>query len=105
MVAHGQRRSSHTETKRLFADPVMQDYQTAVFTRARQGAERYATESTREPRERGEHDLAESVAAYQAALPHERREEIEDGLHSEDIRGVWSTNALEVGVRVLAGHV
>ena len=100
MTAHGQRRSSHTETKRLFADLVMQGYQTAVFTRARQTAERYATESTRELRERGEHDLAGRVAAYQAALPRERREEIEAGLHSGEIRGVWSTNALELGVDI-----
>jgi DEAD/DEAH box helicase domain-containing protein len=99
-VAHGERRSSHTESKRLFADLVTRGYQTVVFTRARQAAERYATESARELRERGEDDIADSVAAYQAALPRHRREEIEEGLHSGEIRGVWSTNALELGVDI-----
>ena len=99
-TAHGQRRSSHTESKRLFADLVTRGYQTAVFTRARQAAERYATESERELRERGEYDLADSIAAYQAALPQDRREDIEDGLHSGEIRGVWTTNALELGVDI-----
>jgi DEAD/DEAH box helicase domain-containing protein len=97
---HGQRRSSHTECKRLFVDLVMRGYQTAVFTRARQAAERYATESATTLRERGEHELADQVAAYQAALPRQRREEIEEGLHSGDLRGVWSTNALELGVDI-----
>ena len=96
----GRRRSSHTETKQLFVDLVMRGYQTAVFTRARQAAERYATESARELRERGEQDLAENIAAYQAALRRERREEIEAGLHSGALRGVWSTNALELGVAI-----
>jgi DEAD/DEAH box helicase domain-containing protein len=97
---HGERRSSHTECKRLFTDLVSRGYQTAVFTRARQAAERYATESATELRERGDHGLADSVAAYQAALPRERREDIEEGLHSGDIRGVWTTNALELGVDI-----
>ena len=99
-TGHGQRRSNHTESRRLFVDLVSKGYQTAVFTRARQAAERYATDSARDLRERGEHDLAASVAAYQAALPRDRREELEDGLHSGTIRGVWSTNALELGVDI-----
>ncbi|WP_336025612.1 DEAD/DEAH box helicase [Halobellus salinisoli] len=96
----GRRRSSHVETKRLFVDLVSRGLQTLAFTRARQTAERYATESAAELRERGEHDAAASVTAYQAALKHERRREIEAGLHDGSIRGVWSTNALELGVDV-----
>ncbi|WP_049987811.1 DEAD/DEAH box helicase [Halobellus rufus] len=96
----GRRRSSHVETKRLFVDLVSRGLQTLAFTRARQTAERYATESAADLRERGEHDAAASVAAYQGALKHERRREIEDGLHDGSIRGVWSTNALELGVDV-----
>ncbi|QLG62463.1 DEAD/DEAH box helicase [Halorarum salinum] len=96
----GRRRSSHTEAKRLFCDLVSRGHQTLVFTRARQTAERYATDSAEELRNRGRDDLAGDVEAYQAALTHERRREIEDGLHSGDVRGVWSTNALELGVDV-----
>ncbi len=96
----GRRRSSHTETKRLFTDLVARDYQTLAFTRARQTAERYATESADELTQRGEHALANKIEAYQAALTNDRRREIESGLHAGDVRGVWSTNALELGVDV-----
>ncbi|MFB6142352.1 MAG: DEAD/DEAH box helicase [Halorientalis sp.] len=99
-TAHGRRRSSHTETRRLFVDLLSRGLQTLVFTSARQTAERYAADSADELRRRGEHDLAEGVTAYQAALPTERREAIEAGLDSGDVRGVWSTNALELGVDI-----
>jgi DEAD/DEAH box helicase domain-containing protein len=98
--ASGRRRSSHVETKRLFVDLVGRGVQTLAFTRARQTAERYATESAQALRERGQHSLASSVAAYQASLRDDRRRELEAGLHDGDLRGVWSTNALELGVDV-----
>ncbi|WP_266076915.1 DEAD/DEAH box helicase [Haladaptatus caseinilyticus] len=96
----GRRKSSHGETKRLFTDLVTQDYQTLVFTRARQAAERYAMESADELRRRGEQDAASEISAYQAALRNDRRQELESGLHSGDVRGAWSTNALELGVDI-----
>jgi DEAD/DEAH box helicase domain-containing protein len=96
----GRRRSSHTETKRLFADLVSRGFQTVAFTSARQAAERYASESADALRDRSHNDLASSVTAYQAALPQSRRNTIEDGLHDGSIRGVWSTNALELGVDI-----
>jgi DEAD/DEAH box helicase domain-containing protein len=97
----GSRRTSpHVEAKRLFCDLVGRGYQTLVFTSSRQTAERYATESSRALRERGEASLAADVEAYQAALTDDRRREIEAGLKSGDVRGVWSTNALELGVDV-----
>ncbi len=96
----GRRRSSHTEAKQLFCDLLTAGYQTLTFTRARQAAERYATESAKELRDRGQHDLAGQIRAYQAALGHDTRREIEAGLHSGTLRGVWSTNALELGVDV-----
>jgi DEAD/DEAH box helicase domain-containing protein len=96
----GRRRSSHVETKNLFVDLLARGHQTLAFTRARQAAERYAAESADALRERGESDLAGRVAAYQASLRDERRRELETGLHAGDVRGVWSTNALELGVDV-----
>ncbi len=96
----GRRRSNHAESMRLFADLLQRGHQTLTFTRARQTAERYATESADLLRERGDADLADRVAAYQAALRDERRRELEAGLHDGDVRGVWSTNALELGVDV-----
>jgi len=96
----GRRKSSHTESKRLFCDLVTAGAQTLAFTRARQTAEQYATDSASDLRERGERDLAAKVGAYQAALTNERRREIETDLHAGDLRGVWSTSALELGVDV-----
>jgi DEAD/DEAH box helicase domain-containing protein len=96
----GRRRSAHVETKRLFVDLISRGFQTVAFTRSRQTAERYADDSAGDLRDRGHHDAADSVTAYQAALTHDRRADIEDGLHSGDVRGVWSTNALELGVDV-----
>ncbi|RBI64505.1 ATP-dependent helicase [halophilic archaeon] len=94
------RRSNHTETRRLFVDLVARDHQTLAFTRARQAAEQYAMQSEEDLRERGRSDLADSIAAYQAALRNDRRRELETGLHSGAIRGAWSTNALELGVDI-----
>ncbi|PSP79746.1 ATP-dependent helicase [Halobacteriales archaeon QS_1_68_20] len=96
----GRRRSHHVETMRLLADLVTRGHQTVAFTRARQTAERYANETADLLRERGRSDLADSVAAYQAALQDGRRRNLETGLHDGDLRGVWSTNALELGVDV-----
>ncbi|MFC7236395.1 DEAD/DEAH box helicase [Halosegnis marinus] len=96
----GRRRSSHVEAKRLFCDLVARGHQTVVFTASRQTAERYATDSASALRERGDHDLASGVAAYQAALRDETRADIEAGLKSGEVRGVWSTNALELGVDI-----
>ncbi len=96
----GRRRSNHVESKRLFTDLVARGYQTVVFTAARQAAERYATESADALRERGETELAAQVTAYQAALGRDRRSAIESGLQDGSIRGVWSTNALELGVDI-----
>ncbi|GAB3327089.1 DEAD/DEAH box helicase [Haloplanus salinarum] len=96
----GRRRSSHVETKRLFADLVAAGHQTLAFTRARQTAERYATESADALHDRGEHGLAGRIEAYQASLRDERRREVEDGLHDGRVAGVWSTSALELGVDV-----
>ncbi|MFC6753275.1 DEAD/DEAH box helicase [Halorubrum tibetense] len=96
----GRRRSSHTESKRLFVDLVESGRQTLTFTRARQTAEQYATDSASELRSRGQHDLAGRVGAYQAALKDETRREIESDLHDGSLQGVWSTNALELGVDV-----
>ncbi|WP_226010728.1 DEAD/DEAH box helicase [Halomicrobium salinisoli] len=96
----GRRRSPHVESKQLFVDLVQRGLQTVVFAGSRQVAERYASECADELQDRGEHELSRSVGAYQAALTDERRRDLEDRLKSGDLRGVWSTNALELGVDV-----
>jgi len=96
----GRRRSSHVETRYLMADFVSEGYQTLAFTRSRQGAERNATATSDDLRERGAHDVADDIAAYQGSLTDDRRRSLEAGLHDGSLRGVWSTNALELGVDV-----
>ncbi len=100
MPAGGNRRSPHPETARLLADLVQRGYQTLVFTNARQTAERYADRTATLLGRRGEHDLAGVIGAYQAALGQDRREELEGRLKNGSLRGVWSTNALELGIDV-----
>ncbi|MFB6132968.1 MAG: DEAD/DEAH box helicase [Halanaeroarchaeum sp.] len=96
----GRRRSNHTDARHVFADLVQRGHQTLVFTRARQGAERYAKESASTLRERGESALANRIAAYQAALKPDRRRDLESDIDAGEIRGIWSTNALELGVDI-----
>ena len=96
----GRRKSSHGETKRLFVDLLQRGFQTVAFAPSRQGVERSASESAELLRDRGEGELATRVGAYQAALTDDRREELEAGLQSGDLRGVWSTSALELGVDI-----
>jgi DEAD/DEAH box helicase domain-containing protein len=96
----GRRRSNHVEAKNLFVDLVGRGTQPLVFTRARQTAERYASDAADALRERGEADLGNRVHAYQAALTDDRRRELEAGLQSGAVRGVWSTSALELGVDI-----
>jgi len=96
----GRRRSRAGETRRLFVDLVARGHQTLAFSPSRQGVERQAGESADALRERGRGDLATAVTAYQAALPDDRRETVEAGLESGEVRGVWSTSALELGVDV-----
>jgi DEAD/DEAH box helicase domain-containing protein len=96
----GRRRSSHVEAMDLFVDLVSAGHQTLAFTRARQTAERYATESADTLRDRDERALAGQIDAYQAALRDDRRRDIEVGLRDGSVAGVWSTSALELGVDV-----
>lgn len=92
--------SPQSESMRVFTDLVRQGLQTVVFTRSRQTTERYAKRSAQRLRRKGEPDLADRVAAYQAALPSERRRDLEAELQNGTVRGVWSTNALELGIDI-----
>ena len=94
------RKSNHTESIQLFSDLVSEDYQTITFTRTRQGAEEYAMRSERELRGREEYEKANRVEAYEGALTKHRRDEIERGLRTDEIKGVWSTSALELGINI-----
>ncbi|HEC86665.1 MAG TPA: DEAD/DEAH box helicase, partial [Thermoplasmatales archaeon] len=91
--------STHQETKNLFLLFIKNDLQTLCFTVSRRMAELIALWSKDELRDLKPH-LAERIAAYRAGyLPQERRE-IENKLKKGYLRGVTSTNALELGVDI-----
>jgi DEAD/DEAH box helicase domain-containing protein len=98
-AASWERRSSHDEAKELLVALMERGVQTIAFTKTRVAAEllfRYAHEALR----RTAPELADTLSPYRAGyLPAERRE-IERRLFSGELRGVTSTNALELGIDV-----
>lgn len=99
-VGGGERRSNHTACVRLLADLVEEGYQTLVFTDSRQGAEQNAERTDTMLRKRGQHEVAEEVFAYHAALDDTRRRDLESQLRAGEARGVWCTDALELGIDI-----
>jgi DEAD/DEAH box helicase domain-containing protein len=97
----GIRRSTHQETKDLFALSLSQDLQTLCFTVSRQMAEllvRWTREDLK--RKRALPLAAEAVTAYRAGYLPEERREIENKLRTKKLVGVASTNALELGIDI-----
>ncbi len=91
------RRSTFGESLSLFNRFVQYGLQTIAFTRARQAAERMYVAARSGLREKG---LAEKISPYRAGYFGKEREEIEKKLSDGSIRGVISTNALELGIDI-----
>jgi len=92
-------RSAHQETKDLLLSCVKGDLQTLCFTGSRKMAE-LVTIWTREDARRTSARLAQGISAYRAGYLPEERRTIERQLKSGEIRGVVSTNALELGIDI-----
>ena len=94
----GIRKSYINETRRLAEKFLSNDVQTIVFARSRLRVEillTYLTEAMRKIKKR-----SDSIRGYRGGyLPLQRRE-IERGLREGTIRGVVSTNALELGIDI-----
>jgi len=91
------RKSSFSETSNLFTRSVLAGLQTLAFTRSRQGVERmYKTcrELLRDP------GLSSAICSYRSGYFDREREEIETKMNSGELRGVISTNALELGIDI-----
>ncbi len=94
----GLRRSSLLEARKVAAELIGNDIQTIVFTRSRLGVEVLLTYLRQAFRERPDRDSG--IRGYRGGyLPRERRA-IEEGLRSGTIKGVVSTNALELGIDI-----
>jgi DEAD/DEAH box helicase domain-containing protein len=94
-----ERRSSNTEGAALFTEAIAWGAQALTFTKSRVAAElvyRYA----RERLERLEPGLEDRLKPYRGGYLPEERRKIERALFSGELRGVVSTNALELGVDI-----
>ncbi|MBI2300310.1 MAG: DEAD/DEAH box helicase, partial [Armatimonadetes bacterium] len=95
----GRRSSPNVEAQALFCELVRNDVQTICFARARVVAEllyRYSKDALG----RISPKLAGAIRAYRGGYLAEERREIEQQLFSGELRGVFSTNALELGIDV-----
>ncbi len=95
----GLRRSATLEARRLMTELLKRDLQTIAFTRSRSNVEVLLTYLQRlhpAPRQGGPFPVRGYRGGY---LPLERRA-IEAGLRDGSVRGVVSTNALELGIDI-----
>jgi len=92
-------RSLHQETKDLLVSCVKEDLQTLCFTGSRKMAE-LVTVWARDDARRISERLAESISVYRAGFLPEERRAIERQLKGGTMKGVVSTNALELGINV-----
>lgn len=91
------RKGSFPEASDLFTRFVQKGLQTLVFTRSRQGVERMYRSCRERLRARG---LPASICSYRSGYFDREREEIETQMASGTLRGVISTNALELGIDI-----
>jgi DEAD/DEAH box helicase domain-containing protein len=92
-------RSTHQETKDLLVSCVKNDLQTLCFTGSRKMAE-LVTLWAREDARRSSVQLADAICAYRAGYLPEDRRAIETHLKDGTMKGVVSTNALELGIDI-----
>src|SRR4029079_16997049 len=93
------RRSAGAEAARVMADLIAEGARTLTFVRSRRGAELTAL-AARARLEDVAPDLAGRLASYRAGYLAEDRRELERALAEGDLRGLASTNALELGVDI-----
>ena len=93
------RRSAGTEAARVMADLMTQGARTLTFVRSRRGAELTAL-GARARLEDIAPELVDLVASYRAGYLAEDRRELESALSDGRLRGVATTNALELGVDI-----
>jgi DEAD/DEAH box helicase domain-containing protein len=92
-------RSAHQETKDLLLSSVKENLQTLCFTGSRKMAE-LVTLWARDDARHTSSRLAESISAYRAGYLPEERRAIEYQLKNGLMKGIVSTNALELGIDI-----
>lgn len=91
------RRSSFAEASSLFTKSVQTGLQTLAFTRSRQGVERMYKSCRELLKDR---NLSPAICSYRSGYFDREREDIERKMNSGELRGVISTNALELGIDI-----
>jgi len=92
-------RSAHQETKDLLLSCVKENLQTLCFTGSRKMAE-LVTLWAREDARHDSYRLADAISAYRAGYLPEERRKLEHQLKNGEMKGVVSTNALELGIDI-----
>ncbi|MDD1693822.1 MAG: DUF1998 domain-containing protein, partial [Methanoregula sp.] len=92
-------RSLHQETKDLLVSCIKEDLQTLCFTGSRKMAE-LVTVWSRDDARRISQKLADGISVYRAGYLPEERRAIERQLKEGSLKGVVSTNALELGIDI-----
>ena len=93
------RRSAGAEAARMMADLIAEGARTLTFVRSRRGAELTAM-GARARLDEIAPDLADKVASYRAGYLAEDRRALERALAEGELRGLATTNALELGVDI-----
>jgi DEAD/DEAH box helicase domain-containing protein len=93
------RRSAGSEAARMMADLIAEGARTLTFVRSRRGAELTAL-ATRARLEDVAPQLTETVASYRAGYLPEDRNALEQALLDGRLRGLATTNALELGIDI-----
>jgi DEAD/DEAH box helicase domain-containing protein len=92
-------RSAHQETKDLLLSCIRENLQTLCFTGSRKMAE-LVTLWAREDARHVSNRLAETISAYRAGYLPEERRALEHQLKTGVMKGIVSTNALELGIDI-----
>ncbi|CAN5508038.1 DEAD/DEAH box helicase [soil metagenome] len=93
------RRTAGAEAARVMADLITEGARTLTFVRSRRGAELTAL-GARARLEETAPELADKVASYRAGYLAEDRRALERALADGELRGLATTNALELGVDI-----
>lgn len=93
------RRSAGAEASRVMADLIAEGARTLTFVRSRRGAELAALGARARLADTAP-ELAQQVASYRAGYLAEDRRALERALAEGELRGVATTNALELGMDI-----
>lgn len=93
------RRTAGAEAARVMADLMVEGARTLTFVRSRRGAELVALGAKARLADKAP-ELTEQVASYRAGYLAEDRRRLERALAEGELRGMATTNALELGVDI-----